>query len=103
MGEAQFAVELVEEYGLDHADALDVVIEGDVDKVVALILEKEKENGDDMDGDDEKKAKKKELEKKMKKKMEAGKPFPGAAPPFGKGGKKDAKKDDKKKKDKDEE
>lgn len=60
MSEALFAVELVEDYGLDHRDALEVVLEQDVDKAAKKMAKKAAPDDDD---------KQKELESKYKEKM----------------------------------
>ena len=64
MNEALKALELVEELGLDSQDALDLVIEGDIDKQAKKMAKKDAP--DDKDKQKELECKyKKELEKKM--------------------------------------
>lgn len=60
MNEALFAVELVERYGLDHRDALDIVLEQDDDKAAAKMAKKAAPDDPD---------KQKELESKYKEQM----------------------------------
>ncbi len=86
MNDASFAVQLVEEYGLDSREALDIVLEQDPEKAAKKMAKK------DADGD---KDKEKELEakymaqmqKKMKETDKKKLPFGGKkAPPFKKKG-----------------
>jgi len=71
MNEAMLAVQLVEEYGLDHRDALDIVLEQDPD-MAAKKMAKKAANGD-KDKEKELEAKYKEQMMKKKKMKETGK------------------------------